>query len=166
MAFINIEYLTNQGFILPQSSVDTVTARLTVLIANAEKDYLQNTIGYGLTAALYALETPYPDAVETFLNGNQVDGDEYYPGILPEIAAYIMANYYGTYSINVNNSGFSRPVADGEKQLSPSFIVADLISKVINARVNTFYWLLANNADFFAPWEGSYFSIFQRPSVW
>lgn len=166
MAFIDIEYLTNLGYKIPQSSVENVTERLNTLIANKELEYFQQTIGYALTVQLYALVEPYPAEVEIFLNGNYVDGETFYKGILKEIAAFIMANYYGTLEINVNNSGFSRPLADGEKQVSPNFIVTDLINHVLTDRCYTYQWLIENNTDFFATWESDYLTIMEATSLW
>lgn len=166
MAFIDIAYLQTLGFRIPQSSVSNVETQLNQIIETAELEYLQKTIGYTLTNNLYALVEPYPTEVDIFLNGNEVDGSEYYKGILFEISQFIMALFYGGLSINVNNSGFSSPVADGENMIEPNFIVNHLFIEVHNLRPYTYQWLTNNANDFFADWLCSYFMPLERPAVW
>ena len=108
MAFIDIDYIETLGYRIPQSSVGNVETMLNNLIDSGEIIYLQNTIGYTLTTELYALVEPYPDEVNVFLYGNEVDGDEYYKGILPEIVSMIMANFYGQLSSYQVSPGKSR----------------------------------------------------------
>lgn len=166
MAFIDIDYLTNLGFRIPQSSVSNVETQLNQIITNAELEYLQNTIGYELTTNLYALVEPYPTEVDIFLNGNLVDGENYYKGVLYEISNFIMAFFYGGLSINVNNSGFSSPISDGENMIEPNFIVNNLFNRVHRFRPLTYNWLTDNANDFFADWECEYFKPLERPAVW
>lgn len=166
MAFIDIDYIEALGYRIPQSSIDNVETMLNNLIDSGEIIYFQNTIGYTLTTELYALVEPYPDEVNIFLYGNEVDGDEYYKGILPEIVSMIMANFYGQLSINVNNSGFSEPIADGENIIDISFTVNSLINLTHRLRCYTHQWLCDNANDFFADWDTSMFKQLDKHSVW
>ena len=146
---IDIDYLKSVGFRIPDSSIDSVTAVLNDLIERAEESYLQNTIGYELTTNLYALVEPYPSEVDIFVNGLLVDGNLFYRGIKIEAANFIMSQYYGQQSINVNNSGLSEPVSDGENMISSNFSVNSLINQTRFMREFTFQWLNDNATDFF-----------------
>lgn len=166
MAFIDIDYLESLGYRIPQSSTDNVETLLNELIESGEETYLQNTIGYSLTTAIYALVDPLPDEVSIFLNGNWVDGDEYYKGVLIEISAFIMAMFYGQLGINVNNSGFSSPVADGENTVAANFVVNGSINYTKLLRSFTYQWLQDNNTDFFEDWDTSMFKQLDTHPVW
>lgn len=166
MAFIDIPYLESLGFRIPQSSVASVTEQLDKIIEDAEKEYLQNTIGYTLTTNLYALVSPLPPEVEIFLDGALVDGDAFYYGVKLEIANFIMAQYYSNQSLSVNNSGFSRPLSDGENMLEPDFIVNSLLTRTHQLRPLTREWLQANTTDFFADWLCDYFQKLERGAIW
>lgn len=163
---ITINYLKSIGFIIPDSSIDSVNDKLEQLIEQGEEDYLQNTIGYELTSALYALVEPYPSEVLIFLDGLLVDGELFYRGIKKEISSFIMAHYYGQNSININNSGFSMPVADGENMIQPNFSINALINETKNLRYFTFNWLCDNANDFFSTWDFDMFKKMDSHSVW
>lgn len=166
MAFITTDYLKSLGYTLPESSVSNVQLKIDQLITGIELEYLQHTIGYSLTNSLYALVEPYPDEVKVFLDGNFVDGDLFYTGIKREIGHFIMAMYYGGLPINVNNSGFSSAISDGEQAISVNFIVNTCINKTHHLRSLTYTWLNENITGFFAGWKGDYFKTLSKHSVW
>lgn len=166
MAFIDTSFLKSLGYRIPQSSIDNVNDLLNNIIENAEKEYFQNTIGYALTDAIYSLVEPYPDQVNIFLEGNMVDGDLFYTGIKREIAHFIMAMFYGQLDINVNNSGFSSPISDGEEMRSSNFIVNTCINKSRMLRKYSYAWLIQNNNDFFEDWKSEYFNPLESHPVW
>lgn len=166
MAFIDVDYLKSLGYRIPNSSVENVNTMLDDFISDGELVYLQKTIGYSLTSALYGLIEPYPSQVEIFLNGNLVDGDEYYKGILREISSFIMSTFYGQLGINVNNSGFSSPISDGENMVDANFVVNNLVNYTHKLRCSTYYWLYQNNNDFFADWDADMFKTLDKHSVW
>ena len=163
---ITIDYLKTLGYVIPDSSINSVNDKLSDIIEQAEEDYLQNTIGYELTSALYALDQPYPADVETFLNGLLVDGDLFYLGVKKEISSFIMAQYYAQNTININNSGFSTPIADGENMVQSNFMVNGLINNTLKLRCKTFYWLSNNMDGFFNSWLTEMFKKLQSSAVW